>query len=255
MSSFSIEKAEKRNIALDIMKCIGVICITNAHSWDLWEVINRRIAVGGAQGVTIFFFVSGFAMMIGSTKKKTYDDFICDKLKRLWPPTFLWLLFSWIVWDDSPSLESFFALEFHQWFISCIFLYYLLLYFAVNKKTVVKKRYLLGGVLFACCIIAILPKTEHSIYVDYHYFMYLPSMALGMIMAERIEGSIIKEEKSLSTKICFFIVSVFLFFIYFLIVNLCSGLDNQFYYFQLLNLLPLNFMVLLMYFAFEGNII
>ncbi len=132
MSSFIIEKARKRNIALDIIKCFGVLFITNAHSWDLWEVIDRRIATGGVQGVTFFFFVSGFAMMIGSTKNKTIAVFVRDKVKRLWPPLIIWALLANAFWLENITWKTFLALEFRYWFISCIFIYYIITLVSLN---------------------------------------------------------------------------------------------------------------------------
>lgn len=145
MSSFEYNKLIKRNIALDIIKCIGVVFITNAHSWDLWEVIDRKLAVGGAQGVSLFFFVSGFAMMIGSTKSKTFSVFVGDKTKRLWPPIILWSIICSAFWGEAIDWTSFFALKFCYWFISCIFIYYILFFFLVNRSLIIKWLALLGG--------------------------------------------------------------------------------------------------------------
>jgi peptidoglycan/LPS O-acetylase OafA/YrhL len=145
MSVFNIEKVKERNISLDIIKCIGVLFITNAHSWDLWEVVDKRIATGGVQGVSFFFFVSGFAMMIGSTRCKSFVDFVRDKIKRLWPPLIVWSIIANALWSENITCETFLALEFRYWFISCIFIYYIITYFLVKRSVSTMWKTAWGG--------------------------------------------------------------------------------------------------------------
>lgn len=253
MSSFSIENTKKRNIALDIIKVLGVIFITNAHSWDLWEIIDRRIATGGVQGVTFFFFVSGFAMMIGKTKCKSCVEFVRDKIKRLWPPLIIWSLLSNALGREEITWKTFFALEFRYWFISCIFIYYIITFFIVKGSVAIKWCVLLAGVFFSVIITLFLPKVDHSIYIDYHYYYYLVSMILGMIVAQTTSKYIMMvQNQKFFMRFLWLIMSMVCCLSYFVIIEKSKGMDNPYYYMQLLALLPLNLMVLFIYFAFSG---
>lgn len=58
---------KQRDISIDILKCLAVLCITNSHM-DLLYGKYEALATGGAIGDVLFFFASGFTILLGGGK-------------------------------------------------------------------------------------------------------------------------------------------------------------------------------------------
>jgi len=123
----------------------------------------------------------------------------------------------------------------------------------VNKSVKAKWFALLGSVCICIVITLILPKANHSIYIDYHYYYYLVSMILGMILAQTTNKYILKaQEQNKIMRVLWFLVSMGCCLSYFVIIEKCKGENNPYYYYQLFALLPLNLMAFFIYLAFTG---
>ncbi len=57
-----------RNYAIDILKAIAIIFITNSHFRPLYQDISPSLATLGVHGNALFFFVSGY-LLIDSIRK------------------------------------------------------------------------------------------------------------------------------------------------------------------------------------------
>lgn len=57
---------------LDFLKVLAAIFITNSHFIPLYKDISPSLATFGVHGNALFFFVSGFLLMMGFEKKKKY---------------------------------------------------------------------------------------------------------------------------------------------------------------------------------------
>lgn len=53
-----------RDISIDIMKCLAVILVMNSHM-DLLYGKYSALATGGAIGDVLFFFASGYTILLG----------------------------------------------------------------------------------------------------------------------------------------------------------------------------------------------
>lgn len=60
----------QRNISIDILKSFAVLAITNSHM-DMLYVKYSGLATGGAIGDALFFFASGFTILLGGGKLST----------------------------------------------------------------------------------------------------------------------------------------------------------------------------------------
>lgn len=74
-----------------------------------WDAFARRFMLPAAQGVDLFFLVSGFIMVYttvrsdGSAHYTT--DFLIKRFARIWPVYAVWVLINWalqVVWSSTP---------------------------------------------------------------------------------------------------------------------------------------------------------
>ena len=64
-----------RNYSLDFLKVLAAIFITNSHFIPLYKDISPSLATLGVHGNALFFFVSGFLLMMGFEKDTTVMAF------------------------------------------------------------------------------------------------------------------------------------------------------------------------------------
>lgn len=58
---------KQRDVSIDMMKFFAVLAITNSHMELLYGKYSA-LATGGAIGDVLFFFVSGFTILLGGGK-------------------------------------------------------------------------------------------------------------------------------------------------------------------------------------------
>lgn len=63
------EKKGERIYAMDLMKVVAAIFITNSHYIPLYKDVNVGLATLGVHGNALFFFVAGFLLMKGLENK------------------------------------------------------------------------------------------------------------------------------------------------------------------------------------------
>lgn len=76
-----------------------------------------------------------------------------------------------------------------------------------------------------------------------------------MIVAQTTTKGMIVQNQNFAMRLLWFILSMLCCMCYFVIIEQSKGMDNPYYYLQLLALLPLNLMVLFIYFAFSGGFV
>lgn len=78
---------------LDFLKVLAAIFITNSHFIPLYKDISPSLATFGVHGNALFFFVSGFVLMMGFEKKKDlFVNWYKKRIQRLWPSVFYGVL-------------------------------------------------------------------------------------------------------------------------------------------------------------------
>lgn len=174
---------KQRDISIDILKCLAAILITNSHMELLYGKFSV-LATGGAIGDALFFFCSGFTIFYG--RNLDFFNWYKRRINRIYPTVFAWALVTASFFgkhNDLPTL----LLSGGGWFVSCIMLYYIVLWF-IKRYTSDKLYWAYGGVIVAILLwyyfIGIDDKNGNNMYGAcyfkwIHYFIF---MLLGATM-------------------------------------------------------------------------
>lgn len=141
---------------------------------------------GGAIGDSLFFFISGFTLFLGSTPR--FDNWYKRRINRIYPTVFAWAILSCAVFgNDRNMLEI--VWKGGGWFVSCIMLYYLAMYpikrFAKNRLWLafgivsagVLALYLVGGYKDALY--------NGTPYFNFNWSLYFLFMLFGAIIGTK----------------------------------------------------------------------
>lgn len=115
----------ERNKALDILRFFAVLLIVNSHFDELYPYW-KELATGGAIGDALFFFCSGYALFLGRLGR--FDVWYKRRVRRIYPSVIsLAFITIFMLGHDVPFL---FAMFYNAgWFVACIMIYYIFLYF------------------------------------------------------------------------------------------------------------------------------
>lgn len=115
---------KKRNIGIDVLKCIAAVLITNSHMDILYS--NDIFATGGSIGNSLFFFASGFLLFLKPMGR--FDNWYKKRVNRIYPTVFAWAILSTLFFDAQDDIINI-ILYGGDWFITCIMIYYVVIYF------------------------------------------------------------------------------------------------------------------------------
>ena len=122
----------ERIYALDFLKFMAAVMITNSHFIPVYKDVNVGLATLGVHGNALFFYVAGFLLMKGLQKRpERFDNWYKRRLQRLWPAVFLWAVVAAMVWGDNLSWQKIVVAP-GYWFLQTIAVYYLLFYWIGN---------------------------------------------------------------------------------------------------------------------------
>lgn len=126
-----------RNISIDILKFFAVLLITNSH-FDEQYVYCKELATGGAIGDALFFFCSGYTLFLGRFGR--FDTWYKRRIRRIYPSVIGLGIIVLLLYHTDFFLSRLLT-DGAGWFVSCIMIYYVLLYFvrryAINNLKVV----------------------------------------------------------------------------------------------------------------------
>ena len=114
-----------RNISIDILKFFAVLLITNSH-FDNEYVYFKELATGGAIGDALFFFCSGYTLFLGRFGR--FDIWYKRRIRRIYPSVISLGLIALFFYQIDMKLSEI-LVSGAGWFVSCIMIYYILLYF------------------------------------------------------------------------------------------------------------------------------
>ncbi|WP_405247880.1 acyltransferase family protein [Cellulophaga sp. Asnod2-G02] len=235
---------DNRLYGLDFLKFIAAIMITNSHYIPLYEGHNTSFATLGVHGNALFFFISGFFLTKISDKNGKYIKFeywIKKKIIRLWPTLIVFFVFANLLFAKEISWFDFiFAGQY--WFVRCFIVSFSLIYFLIKYLKQYSKLLLILSVILTTLLISVLPKQSGSIYHSYHYICYFSSMMLGVNISLYKE-KIIPKNLILDLSLC-----VISFGSYFAVMFLGKGRFDNWYYIQLLAILPL---LIFLYYSYK----
>ena len=235
---------------LDFLKVLAAIFITNSHFIPLYKDISPSLATFGVHGNALFFFVSGFVLMMGFEKKQDlFVNWYKKRIQRLWPSVFLWSIIAAIIWKDPITWKNLLIAN-NYWFLQCIAIYYILFYIFGNLnisimgggKICVQKILFMFSIAASLLYFYFMPKATGSIFhTNLHFVCHFSIMRMGgmtYLYKDKIKI------KSL-WKDCLW--AIFWFVLYFIILYIGKGKQDYKYYVQIVGLLPLHLFIFYAY--------
>lgn len=234
--------SSNRLYSLDFLKVLAAVMITNSHFLPLYKDISKSLSTFGVQGNALFFFVSGFLLMMGFDKHNlSFANWYKKRINRLWPSVFLWVVISAFVWNAPLTLNRILLAD-SYWFLQSIAINYILFY-VVCKWLMSRfgggKSYLSS--IFAVSIAAtvafflMMPKADGSIFhTNLHFICHFSIMIMGA-MAYTSRQQVRQDKKY--QDIVWMILS---FVVYFMLMKIGKGQSGWRYYVQILALYPLH---------------
>lgn len=236
----------KRNYAIDLIKFIAVLFITNSHYIPLYQEINPAFATLGVHGNALFFFASGYVLTLGNSVNRIYfKDWYKKRINRIWPTFIVWTILASLVFKTNISWENILIAK-GYWFIQCIMISYILLFIILKYQKKHIPKYIVGSIMITILYFFVMSQSTGSIYhSNLHWVCYFPSMALGLYL-----GTHKQKCKFPSLKMGLSFV------LYFIIMNFGKGKTDFLYYTQILAIIPLNTFIYLLfvYLVFKSKI-
>ena len=119
---------KERNISIDFLKCLAAILITNSHMGLLYGKYSF-LATGGCIGDVLFFFCSGFTLFLKPMEGiRQFPNWYKQRINRIYPSLFAVAILSCLFFHIHWSLADVLLAQ-KYWFVSCIMLYYVAIYF------------------------------------------------------------------------------------------------------------------------------
>lgn len=228
-----MEKRE-RDISIDLLKFLAVLFITNSHFGALYPERLSMLATGGAIGDVLFFFCSGYTLFLGRSER--FDNWYKRRINRIYPTVFAWAIIAAFCFGMNTDMRTV-VLHGGGWFVSCIMIYYVLLYPIRNYATT-RRRWLF--VLTACLSVILLwyvgfypDKLSISIYGEtyFKWGFYFLFMLMGAMVGQF--GSPV--DQGWKKPFCMTIIYVSLFYGFMIFAARFDDIAR----FQVLTLLPL----------------
>lgn len=118
----------KRNPAVDIMRFLAAILITNSHMDYLYPEKLSFLATGGTIGNALFFFCSGFTLFLKPMDGiLQFPNWYKRRINRIFPTVFAVAIISCVFFDSHKDIIG--VIFGSGWFIRCILVYYIFIYF------------------------------------------------------------------------------------------------------------------------------
>ncbi len=221
-----------RNISIDILKFIAALLITNSHMELLYGKYSY-LATGGAIGDVLFFFCSGFTLFLGRLGR--FDNWYKRRINRIYPTVFAWaILGCWVFNHNNDIIHT--LLHGGGWFVSCIMIYYAILYF-IRKYVINHLGIVMILTAFLCLIWYLLmdrPK-DYNMYgkTYFKWGFYFLFMLFGSIIGLR-HKMISRDEKGLRSLV-YLIIAVIIYYVIIILRSKFEIVQEV----QIISLLPL----------------
>ena len=188
----------KRKIGIDIMRFLAVLFILNSHMGPLYGKY-ASLATGGAIGNVLFFFCSGFTLFLKPFNGvRGFPDWYKGRINRIYPTVFAIAIVLCVFFKQHHDIVWIFLYG-GQWFIGCIMVYYVLLffigvYFRDRINWVMAAITLAFGVLYYAMDVSF----PYSLYADdvheLKWYLYFIFMLLGARMGLMDTSSLSKHQ-------------------------------------------------------------
>lgn len=238
----------RRLYSLDFLKFIAALMITNSHFQPLYKDISPSLATFGVHGNALFFFVSGYLLMMGFMRGAGLPGFVDwykKRMRRIWPSVFIWTIVVAATCGTALTVGKLVLFE-GYWFLQAIAISYIV-YFLIGKCEYSIGSNILPYVFGLSLLLTVLyfflmPKAEGSpFHTGLHFVCHFSVMVMG--------GICCMTRDTLSLRKCWIDVIWMLlsFILYFLILKIGKGQDSILYYVQIIALIPLHTFVYYLY--------
>ena len=227
----------EKNLSLELIKFIAVITVAN-HWMSPLYVKWGFLATGGAIGDVLFFFASGYTLFLGRFGR--FDNWYKRRIKRIYPSVIAFAAILSCAGISEMTVKEI-IMGGALWFIACIMIYYVILYFV---RKFAESKPLIPFVISSLIIVCWYLMEDSSKMFMYggtyfkwgHYFLF---MLLGAYL-----GNKTIELKSKPKRDSFMLIlSIILFYG----IQLLAGRFEIAAHLQIFSLLPLIGVVLSLY--------
>lgn len=245
MPGFNMEKHNKI-LGIELLKFLAAVFITNSHFKNLYIDPFTPLGTFGAPGNALFFFVSGYTLMLG--RKGCFSEWYKRRIRRIWPSIIAWSTFVAPIFFRQPLSWRDIWLAGDFWFIHCIIIYYAIFYFLmpyIHKRI----KLLIGiSILVAVVYFFMMPVTPFSIYLEsFHYVCFGGIMLMGGYCATQIG----KSARYSSSR--YVLKALAMLVLFYGIQMIGKGKDGIRYYTQIVSLLPLYGFIYYIYMSSLGS--
>ena len=118
---------KERNVGIDILKFLAVLLITNSHMEMLYGKYSA-LATGGTIGDVLFLFCSGFTLFMKPiTSIRDFPNWYKRRINRIYPTVLAIAIIKCTFFGGDANINRI-ILHGGGWFVSCIMIYYVLIY-------------------------------------------------------------------------------------------------------------------------------
>lgn len=161
---------QNRNISIDILKFFAVLLITNSH-FDQQYVYCKELATGGAIGDALFFFCSGYTLFLGRFGR--FDTWYKRRIRRIYPSVVGLVLIALFLYHSDMQLGVLLS-DGAGWFVSCIMIYYVLLYYV--------RKYAIGRLKIVYVIYTLFVLLWYSLFFDPFHALVTNNQTLNWLV-------------------------------------------------------------------------
>lgn len=206
---------------IDVLRCVAAILITNSHYNNIWPI--GALATGGSLGNTLFFAISGYCL--SETKKVSFIEWMKKRLMRIYPPVLIVTFIEFVLLKHEvktiKDIIKYFVYPTQFWFASAIILFYIFFYFITKYMD----KYIHILMITTLCLYAFVYVTmldisrwsiEGTGYFKWIYYFVI------MLLGRRLKTN--QEISKNDAAMWQLIVSVSLYFMFKIVLDLCPGL-------------------------------
>lgn len=139
---------EGKNIHIELLKFIAIFLILNGHMSEMYPPSLSLFATGGTIGDALFFFCSGYTLFLGRMDR--FDNWYARRIRRIYPSVIAWAILSCALFGAEYNIIDILMRGTNRWFISCIMIYYVLLYLIRKYVSDIKGPIILSVLIPLC---------------------------------------------------------------------------------------------------------
>ena len=184
-NEISTQRGKQKDLSLELLKCVATLLVINVHSQMMYPERLAIFATGGTIGDALFMFCSGYTLFLGRIDR--FDNWYKRRINRIYPSVFAWAIFTFYYAGYQFNMGQIITGA-DKWFVTCIMIYYVLLYFV--------RKYLMGlkwWVFALACVIPVIwfvffeDKESYHMYANrtFRFLYWFPFMLIGAFIGSK----------------------------------------------------------------------